>query len=435
MDEIVQFDFPTDSPKIIKVIGVGGGGGNAVNHMYREGIHDVTFVLCNTDNQALAESPVPVKLQLGRSITQGLGAGNRPERARDAAEESIDDIKEQLNDGTKMVFITAGMGGGTGTGAAPVIARIAKEMDILTVGIVTIPFIFEGEKKIIQALDGVERIAQHVDALLVINNERLREIYADLTFMNAFGKADDTLSIAAKSIAEIITMRGTVNLDFADVKTILKDGGVAIMSTGFGEGENRITKAIDDALHSPLLNNNDIFNAKKVMLNVSFCPTSELMMEEMNEIHEFMSKFREGVEVIWGVAVDNSLDTKVKITVLATGFGVEDVPGMDTLHEARSQEEEERQLQLEEEKEKNKERIRKAYGESAGIGKKSLRSRRHIYIFNTEDLDNDDIIAMIEESPTYTRDKTKLLKIKTKAALEEEVAMEEATDNDGVITF
>ena len=435
MDEIVQFDFPTDSPKIIKVIGVGGGGGNAVNHMYREGIHDVTFVLCNTDNQALAESPVPVKLQLGRSITQGLGAGNRPERARDAAEESIDDIKEQLNDGTKMVFITAGMGGGTGTGAAPVIARIAKEMDILTVGIVTIPFIFEGEKKIIQALDGVERIAQHVDALLVINNERLREIYADLTFMNAFGKADDTLSIAAKSIAEIITMRGTVNLDFADVKTILKDGGVAIMSTGFGEGENRVTKAIDDALHSPLLNNNDIFNAKKVMLNVSFCPTSELMMEEMNEIHEFMSKFREGVEVIWGVAVDNSLDTKVKITVLATGFGVEDVPGMDTLHEARSQEEEERQLQLEEEKEKNKERIRKAYGESAGIGKKSLRSRRHIYIFNTEDLDNDDIIAMIEESPTYTRDKTTLLKIKTKAALEEEVAMEEATDNDGVITF
>ena len=435
MDEIVQFDFPTDSPKIIKVIGVGGGGGNAVNHMYREGIHDVTFVLCNTDNQALAESPVPVKLQLGRSITQGLGAGNRPERARDAAEESIDDIKEQLNDGTKMVFITAGMGGGTGTGAAPVIARIAKEMDILTVGIVTIPFIFEGEKKIIQALDGVERIAQHVDALLVINNERLREIYADLTFMNAFGKADDTLSIAAKSIAEIITMRGTVNLDFADVKTILKDGGVAIMSTGFGEGENRVTKAIDDALHSPLLNNNDIFNAKKVMLNVSFCPTSELMMEEMNEIHEFMSKFREGVEVIWGVAVDNSLDTKVKITVLATGFGVEDVPGMDTLHEARSQEEEERQLQLEEEKEKNKERIRKAYGESAGIGKKSLRSRRHIYIFNTEDLDNDDIIAMIEESPTYTRDETKLLKIKTKAALEEEVAMEEATDNDGVITF
>ena len=436
MDEIVQFDFPTDSPKIIKVIGVGGGGGNAVTHMYREGIHDVTFVLCNTDNQALAESPVPVKLQLGRNITQGLGAGNRPERAREAAEESIEDIRNELNDGTKMVFITAGMGGGTGTGAAPVIARIAKEMDILTVGIVTIPFIFEGEKKIIQALDGVERIAQHVDALLVINNERLREIYADLTFMNAFGKADDTLSIAAKSIAEIITMRGTVNLDFADVKTILKDGGVAIMSTGFGEGDNRVTRAIDDALHSPLLNNNDIFNAKKVMLNVSFCPSSELMMEEMNEIHEFMSKFHEGVEVIWGVAIDDSLGSKVKITVLATGFGVEDVPGMDSLHAARSQEEEERQLQLEEEKEKNKERIRKAYGESASnIGSKILRKRRHIYLFNTEDLDNDDIIAMVEDSPTYMRDKTTLSKIRAKAAFEEEAATEEATNENGVITF
>ncbi len=210
-----------------------------------------------------------------------------------------------------MVFITAGMGGGTGTGAAPVIARIAKEMDILTVGIVTIPFIFEGEKKIIQALDGVERIAQHVDALLVINNERLREICRPYLY-ECLRQADDTLSIAAKSIAEIITLHGKVNLDFADVKTILKDGGVAIMSTGFGEGENRVTKAIDDALHSPLLNNNDIFNAKKVMLNVSFCESSELMMEEMNEIHEFMSKFRASGNQILGCCHDNSLDTKVK---------------------------------------------------------------------------------------------------------------------------
>ena len=285
----------------------------------------------------------------------------------------------------------------------------------------------------------VERIAQHVDALLVINNERLREIYADLTFMNALGKADDTLSIAAKSIAEIITMRGTVNLDFADVKTILKDGGVAIMSTGFGEGESRVTKAIDDALHSPLLNNNDIFNAKKVMLNVSFCESSELMMEEMNEIHEFMSKFREGVEVIWGVAMDNTLEGRVKITVLATGFGVEDVPGMDSVLEKRSQEEEERQLQLEEEKEKNKERIRKAYGESAsGIGSKNIRKRRHIYIFNPEDLDNADIISMVESSPTYLRDKSTLSTIKTKAATEGQIATEKAQggeDLGGVITF
>lgn len=432
-DQIVPFEFPSDSPKIIKVIGVGGGGGNAVNHMYHEGIHDVTFVLCNTDNQALAESPVPVKLQLGKSITQGLGAGNRPERAREAAEESADDIKALLKDGTMMVFITAGMGGGTGTGAAPVIARVAKEMGILTVGIVTIPFIFEGEKKIIQALDGVERIAQHVDALLVINNERLREIYADLTFMNAFGKADDTLSIAAKSIAEIITMRGTVNLDFADVKTILKDGGVAIMSTGFGEGENRVTKALDDSLHSPLLNNNDIFNAKKVMLNVSFCDNSELMMEEINEIHLFMSKFREGVEVIWGVAKDDTLDGKIKITVLATGFGVENIPGMDSVMDKRSHEEEERQQIIEQE---NKNRIRRAYGESAsGIGARNIRKRRHIYLFTPEDMDNDEIIALVENSPTCRRDKTTLEAIRDKAAAPPESAGEIPGTDGGVITF
>ena len=432
-EKIMPFDFQSGTPSIIKVIGVGGGGGNAVNHMYREGIHDVTFVVCNTDNQALDESPVPIKLQLGR---EGLGAGNRPERARDAANESLEDVKNMLNDGCKMAFITAGMGGGTGTGAAPIIAKTAKEMGILTVGIVTIPFLFEGNKKIDQALDGVEEMSKHVDALLVINNERLRDVYSDLSVMNAFGKADDTLSIAAKSIAEIITIRGKINLDFNDVKTVLKDGGVAIMSTGYGEGEGRVTQAITDALHSPLLNNNDIFNSKKVLFNISYSMNSDLMMEEMNEVHEFMSKFREGVEVIWGVAMDNSLDTKVKITVLATGFGVEDVPGMDDLHEKRSQEEEERQLQLEEEKEKNKERIRKAYGESAsGIGTRNLRKRRHIYLFNAEDLDNDDIIAMVEDSPTYLRDKTTLGKIKAKAALEEEIATEEAIDDSGVITF
>ena len=436
MDEIVQFDFPTDSPKIIKVIGVGGGGGNAVNHMYREGIHDVTFVLCNTDNQALAESPVPVKLQLGRSITQGLGAGNRPERARDAAEESIDDIKEQLNDGTKMVFITAGMGGGTGTGAAPVIARIAKEMDILTVGIVTIPFIFEGEKKIIQALDGVERIAQHVDALLVINNERLREIYADLTFMNAFGKADDTLSIAAKSIAEIITMRGTVNLDFADVKTILKDGGVAIMSTGFGEGENRVTKAIDDALHSPLLNNNDIFNSKKILFNISYSSQNDLMMEEMNEVHDFMSRFGKDVETKWGLYIDDALENKVKFTILATGFGIKNIPGMDNLLNKRSAEEQQRLEKLEEEEQRRDERRDEYYGESIIKSNKDKR-RFNIYTFSQEDLDNDDIISMVEASPTYQRTKLILESIKSKSTIDAPVSNQpETTDtNSGIITF
>ena len=278
MDDIAQFDFPTDSPKIIKVIGVGGGGGNAVNHMYREGIHDVAFVVCNTDRKALEESPVPVKLQLGH---EGLGAGNRPAKAKEATEESINEVQGMLNDGTKMVFITAGMGGGTGTGAAPTIARIAKEMDILTVGIVTIPFRWEGDKKIDQALDGVEEISKHVDALLVINNEKLGEIYPDLSVTSAFAKANDTLLIAAKSIAEIITMRGIINLDFNDVKTVMKDGGVAIMSTGYGEGESRVSEAIKNAQHSPLLNNNDIFNSKKVLLNISYSPDHALIKSEM----------------------------------------------------------------------------------------------------------------------------------------------------------
>ena len=310
-DQIVDFAFRTGNPHIIKVIGVGGGGGNAVNHMYREGIHDVSFVLCNTDNQALNDSPVPVLLQLG---TEGLGAGNKPAKARQAAEESLDAIKNMLSDGTKMTFITAGMGGGTGTGAAPVIARVSKEMGILTVGIVTIPFRFEGDRKIDQALDGVEEMSKHVDALLVINNERLREIYPNLTVLDAFGKADDTLSVAAKSIAEIITVHGLINLDFNDVKTVLKDGGVAIMSTGYGEGEGRVKKAIDDALNSPLLNDNDVFNSKKILLSISFCGQKDgkdsLMMEEMNDVNDFMAKFGD-FEIKWGLATDPELGKKV----------------------------------------------------------------------------------------------------------------------------
>ena len=315
----ISFNFQTNSkPSIIKVIGVGGGGGNAVNHMYKEGIHDVTYVLCNTDKKALDDSPVPNHLQLGKD---GLGAGNKPEKAKQAALESLEDIKEMLDDGTRMVFITAGMGGGTGTGAAPIIAQCAKDAGILTVGIVTIPFKFEGNKKIVQAIKGVEEISKHVDALLVINNERLREIYPELTVINAFAKADDTLSVAAKSIAEIITMHGIMNLDFQDVTTVLKDGGVALMSTGYGEGERRVTKAIEEAMNSPLLNNNDIFNSKKVLLNINFCSDTDndsLMMEEMNEVNDFMKKFRNDVETKWGLATDSSLGNKVKITLLAS---------------------------------------------------------------------------------------------------------------------
>ena len=430
MDEIVQFDFPTDSPKIIKVIGVGGGGGNAVNHMYREGIHDVTFVLCNTDNQALAESPVPVKLQLGRSITQGLGAGNRPERARDAAEESIEDVKGMLNDGCKMVFITAGMGGGTGTGAAPIIAKTAKDMDILTVGIVTIPFLFEGNRKIDQALDGVEKMSQHVDALLVINNERLRDIYSDFSVMNAFGKADDTLSIAAKSIAEIITIRGTINLDFNDVKTVLKDGGVAIMSTGYGKGESRVSQAINDALHSPLLNNNDIFNSKKVLFNISYSSNSDLMMEEMNEVHEFMSRFGKDVETKWGLYIDDNLEDKVKFTILATGFGIKDVPGMNN---KLSAEEQKRQEELEEEEQKKAERRDDFYPGSYKNNRK--KGNYKIYIFTQEDLDNDDIISMVETTPTYKRSKAVLESIQSRAVAEESSTPKLDNSENGSMTI
>ena len=410
MDDIAQFDFPTDSPKIIKVIGVGGGGGNAVNHMYREGIHDVTFVLCNTDNQALKDSPVPVKLQLGK---EGLGAGNRPARARKAAEESIEDIKNMLNDGTKMVFITAGMGGGTGTGAAPIIAQTAKEMDVLTIGIVTIPFRWEGDKKIDQALDGVEEISKHVDALLVINNEKLSEIYSELSVDDAFDKADDTLSV---------------------------DGGVAIMSTGYGEGDNRVSMAIQNAQHSPLLNNNDIFNSKKVLLNISYSSQHKLMMSEMDEVKEFMNRFSRDFETKFGMAIDDKLEQSVKITLLATGFGIQDIhmKEMDERITQRTAEEQKRLAELEEEEEQRRSRRETYYGKDANTKYQRLR-RRHIYIFNPEDLDNADLISMVENSPTYQRDKSTLAAIKLKAEeagiLATEEAREAENSGNGIITF
>ena len=416
-DTILSFNYPTDTPKIIKVIGVGGGGGNAVTHMYKEGIHDVTFVLCNTDNQALNRSDVPVKVPLGRNITQGLGAGNKPERAMMAAEESMEDIRKMLSDGTKMVFITAGMGGGTGTGAAPVIARFAKDMGILTVGIVTIPFVFEGERKIIQALNGVEEISKNVDALLVINNERLREIYSDLTMTNAFGKADDTLTIAAKSIAEIITLPGIINLDFADVNTTMKDGGVALMSNGFGEGEGRVRQAIEDALNSPLLNNNDVFNAKKILFNVSFGEEAELRMEEMNDVHDFMSRFGRDIEVIWGTAIDNTLGTKVKMTILATGFGMEDIPQIAKKRQIEQGRMTEEELRLEEER-LNKERaekdlIDKYYGAS-GQRMRRVAARAKAVVLNQDELDDDALIALIEDNPTYNRDPKVIARARSK---------------------
>ena len=436
-NDILDFGVPEEKHSIIKVIGVGGGGGNAVNHMYKEGIHDVTFVVCNTDNQALNDSPVPVKLQLG---SEGLGAGNRPEKARAAAEETLPEIKNMLNDGTRMAFITAGMGGGTGTGAAPVIARVSKEMDILTVGIVTIPFRFEGNRKIDQALDGVEEMSKHVDALLVINNERLRQIYPDLSFLDAFGKADDTLSVAAKSIAEIITLHGTMNLDFNDVKTVLQDGGVAIMSTGYGEGEDRVKKAIDDALNSPLLNDNDIFNSKKILLNISFSHQKDskdnFMMEEMNYVHEFMDKFGSDFVFKWGVAVDPELGKRVKVTILATGFGMKDVDGMEErMLKQQTREEANRLAEQQELAAKRDER--RIYYYKEGDTAKRYKRRPNIYIFSPEDLDNDNIISDVESTPTYKRSKEILASIGNQDVVPEPKQPDTPSDSavQGVISF
>lgn len=419
------------------MIGVGGGGGNAVNNMYKQGIHDVSFVVCNTDAQALKDSPVPERLQLG---SEGLGAGNRPEKARLAAEESIDDIKAMLSDGTKMDFITAGMGGGTGTGAAPVIARVSKELGILTVGIVTIPFKFEGNKKIDQALDGVDEMAKHVDALLVINNERLRKVYPDLSLLNGFAKADDTLSVAAKSIAEIITVRGLINLDFNDVRTVLKDGGVAIMSTGFGEGDGRVRKAIDDALNSPLLNDNDIYNSQKILLSIAFSSengTDGLAMEEMNEINDFMSRFGSNFELKWGIAIDNTLEKKVKITILATGFGLDDLEDVASYHsrldKARANEEAQKKAEQEEADAERSNRRSKYYGDD---GDKLAKPRPHIYLFSQDDLDNEDVILEVESIPTFNRTKPMLNEIKKKSAPEQVREEQPVKDKvEGTIRF
>ncbi len=432
----IQFNLKVNNPSIIKVVGVGGGGGNAVTHMFNEGIHDVSYVLCNTDNKALTDSPVPMKLQMG----EGLGAGNRPEVGRKAALDSLPQIRELFTDGTRMAFITAGMGGGTGTGAAPIVAQCARELDILTVGIVTIPFRFEGHKKIDQALDGVEEMSKHVDALLVINNERLREIYPELTVLNGFAKADDTLSIAAKSIAEIITMRGIINLDFQDVKTVLKDGGVAIMSTGYGEGENRVTKAFQEALHSPLLNNNDIFNSKKVLFYITFSrndQNNQLTMEEMNEVNDFMSKFnQDSVETKWGMGTDDSLGDKVKITLLASGFGLQNIPGMEEVEHRRTREEEEERRQREEEQEERDTRRQQFYG---GDDNRPQKPRRQIFLFTDNDLDNDDVISMVESTPTVDRKKEELRHIQEKSDREVTSTAEEpaavASDDSEPLAF
>ena len=394
----LPFAIPTDAPRIIKVIGVGGGGSNAVHNMYRKGIHNVSFAVCNTDLQAMQNSPIPKKVQLGVEVTEGLGAGNDPAVARKAAEESREEIERLFDDGTKMAFITAGMGGGTGTGAAPVVAEIARSKGILTVGIVTIPFKFEMIGKIKQALRGVIEISKHVDALLVINNQRLIDIYPKMEVSEGFKIVDDVLTTATKSIAEIITARGVINLDFRDVKKILKNGGVAIMSYGIESGEMRVSRAFHKALHSPLLNDNDIYKSKKILFNIYENPNTPIRVEEMAEVEEFMSKFTdENIELIWGYSKDANLeDGQVKVTVLATGFGMRNIPGIEPEVNAMIEKGREEILAA---KKKEKEEDDKLNQMVTALYKPDYK----MYIFKGDEMYNEEFLAALDNSPTYRR--------------------------------
>ena len=325
----MDFDLPTNISSIIKVIGVGGGGSNAVNHMYDLGIKGVDFIVCNTDKQALDVSSVPFKIQLGTSLTEGNGAGAIPEIGKNAAIENIDEIREVLSKNTKMVFVTAGMGGGTGTGAAPVIASIARELGILTVGIVTVPFGFEGRKRRQQAEEGLEQMRQSVDTLLVINNEKLRELTGNLTISNAFSKADDVLTVAAKGIAELISVTGSVNVDFNDVNTVMKDSGVAIMGSAAVDGDDRAIRCVQDAMNSPLLNDNNIHGAKYVLLNITY-GDKEVEMNEITEITDYIQdEAGSTADVIWGHGYDPTLGDKLCVTLIATGFKTSPITGFE----------------------------------------------------------------------------------------------------------
>jgi cell division protein FtsZ len=326
-NDMIKFDLPKEQPSIIKVIGVGGGGSNAVNHMFKQGIKGVDFVVCNTDQQALDRSPVPKKIVLGANLTEGRGAGSIPEVGKNAALENLEELKDILNSKTKMVFITAGMGGGTGTGAAPIIAKAAKDLGILTVGIVTIPFHFEGRKRKSQADYGLEELKQSVDTLLVISNEKLRDMYGNLKLGEAFAQADNILTIAAKGIAEIITVSGYVNVDFEDVRTVMKDSGVAIMGSASASGPDRAVKAVQTALASPLLNDNNIEGASNILLYIN-SGSEEVTMDEVSEITDYIQN-EAGLtaEIIWGNGYDEDLGDSITVTVIATGFKTKSVDG------------------------------------------------------------------------------------------------------------
>ena len=384
-DELLIEPVDCTRSSIIKVIGVGGGGGNAVANMYCEGLHDVRFLVCNTDRKALESSAVPDRLQLG----PGLGAGGDPETGRALAEGDLEAIDDIFDEDTKMVFITAGMGGGTGTGASPIIAREAKSRGLLTVAIVTIPFLFELQRQVDKALDGVERLAKEVDAILVINNERLREIYPDLTVINAFKKADETLTKAVGSIVEIIKMRGRVNLDFRDVNMVLHQGGLAVISSGHATGPQRVTRAIRDALYSPLLNNKDIFRATRIAMAITCSsePDKALLIDEMSEIEHFTTRFDGNPYFKWGFVPDAAMGDEIKVTILASGFGLfnEKLDQTDALSE--------------DEHTKRAIRRERIYGS----GKRQKRPHAFIIRLQLEDMINDDLPELLESVPTRNR--------------------------------
>ncbi len=414
-DKIYDFDMTKRPQTIIKVIGVGGGGGNAVSNMYREGIRDVSFVLCNTDNQALQKSEVPDKLLIGRNTTDGLGSGNVPEVGERAAQESEDEIRRMLDDGTRMAFITAGMGGGTGTGAGPIVAKISKDMGILTVGIVTIPFVFEGRPKIVKALRGVRIMAQNVDSLLVINNERLRN-FAEMPVPEANRKADETLTIAARSIAEIVTTNLEQNVDFADVDTTMRNSGVALISIGFGEGEGRLHLAIKEALESTLVNDvNNIYNAKRVAFVIYYSHEAPLRISEMTDIHNFMAQFKTEYEVKWGHGYDDSLGHKIKITILVTGFGLEDVLSQEQQEEDKLLTDEEIRAAAEKAEAETKRReeddvlIEHYYKDFL-----NTRSNAEVVVLTLDELDDDRMIEYMENTPACKRTAQDLISLRGK---------------------
>lgn len=404
------FNIDNSEEVIIKALGVGGGGCNAVQRMYEQCIKNVSFAVLNTDLKALQKSKVPNKIQIGT----GLGAGNKPDVARAFAEEAEERIREIFNDNTKMVFITAGMGGGTGTGAAPVVAQIAKECGMLTIGIVTVPFKFEGDKKILMALEGAAEMRKHVDALLIINNENLIELYEDYNFFNAFSKADDTLANAARSISEIISEPCYVNVDFQDVKTTLKDSGSAIIATATGEGENRVTNAIQNALHSPLMKAHDIYSSKRLLIKFMCSKDSKnpIKSKEMAEIHNFLtSKLPPTIEVKWGIGDDPTLEDKIKVTILASGFdvtirekdeknkkGMIDFPGSPAAERAGAADKEEDTPSV------TQEDIAAVYGREKVKEWKMASIKQKYVVLKPSQFDDHETIMLLERVPAYNRD-------------------------------